>query len=817
MHSSTTITEKDTLENLDKFPTSGQRFKLKKGLGAEHIAKSVLKDIISDASKIAEKKDSEPKSPDKVTPPEELKESSESSGFTFFALGCGEHDPASKKIVAELMNEIAEKDGKSPDFITLLGDNFEDVGPTYHSFSKGFDQVYHSRNLIWIAGIPFLVIPGNHDHGFPIYPRPKELNPFRITANNNNKDLIDLEVYHTYGADEKGALDPKRVELFKKGELDLAELKSKGQTWNMPGRYYAVELDDKRELFFIDSNTFAREYIEYYIKGNKKLNKQPFWLEQVAKNPETLKLLFLHHSLHTVGKRSGCFDLDEYLSKEEITLLVEQKLITEKESKEISYNEVLRRIFKKLGLTFDLVFAAHDHSMYHYNNQNEVDPEEKKGESLLRQVVAGGAGGDLQNRYSFNESTQCFLKHHGFVKVTVPPKKDQPVIIDYYTVAKPELLKLGIKGHHLRFSHNDVIPHKEAPDEAGVKELKELVISACKHYLKINPPSKNKFPVPFIELGKDSYIPFPGVTAKVIEQLVPDDPFYADDLQNHFNRYEANTFEASINYLKYALAKSPALNEVFKLALQKSYNLTFQQFQEMSVGALKDSFLKPKISETIESTPSKAEPMALVPEKEVKEEKKEEQAANSWRMLGGLSKLFMNILPGKEIKTKEPATSLAKPGSLPKPLSPGLFSSTKPIIVGDHRTHPGLGTSPQKSPHMTITQQSPIFIRRRLSGAASSPLIEVLHSTTELSPMARSTPVPIPVTNPLAQSCHLSESPEKSPFFPSHRRVPTLESPGNASPQSLFTATCPGFEAHLAAAQGEMISTPDPSLVAVKG
>lgn len=577
------------------------------------------------------------------------------AGLEFYVLGCGENDPQAKREVAELMNEIAKGNKKRPDFLIILGDNFQENGVDSvqsEAFSEGFDKVYHAKELEEICGIPCFVVPGNHDHGFPV------LYPLRVTGINNNYEKIRSQIERTY-ADAKGAPDPQKQAAFSQDTLNPEEMKKRNQTWNMPGRYYGLT-DDTKDLFFIDSNTYVKEYIEYYLKGNKDFNKQPAWLEHVAKNPEKLKYLFLHHSLHTVGKRAFLSDAEEYLSKEDIQLLKDNNIIDRLDE---SYNEMLRRILEKQGLKFDLVFAAHDHNMYHYNNQNEIKSQENvqpskqeaksaqspskaneiynelkteaskpsepetdklkqdelkepaskiagsKKATLLKQVVTGAAGGGkgnaqkkLQNRFVFendDKSTQCFIKRRGFVRTRLPAKPGEDTLIDYYSVADPELKSLyGIGGHHIQFANDDPVPRKEAPDEKGVKELRELFLAARSKYITDNPPHANSFPIPHVKRDWGFWLSY---SYRVNDQ-VPLDAFFADDVKNHFDRFERNTFEASIHYLIYAFSKSPALAAVFfELPLFKEHKISLEQFSKKPIQDLQTLVLTGKMPEVLAS------------------------------------------------------------------------------------------------------------------------------------------------------------------------------------------------------------------------
>lgn len=692
MSTSTFVEEKKEI-SLDKLANSGRIYKLETRQTSEQVASQTIEKMINAASKSSSSQES------KKTPP-----------LNFYVLGCGEHNTDNKKIVAELMNEVARGTKKKPDFIVILGDNFEESGvksSNSESFINGFDKVYHAKELEAISGIPCFVIPGNHDHGFPI------LYPFRVTGINNDYSKISHEVNHSY-VDEKGVESPAKKELLGKNTLHTEQLRKAGQTWNMPGRYYALQYENNSELFFIDSNTYVKEYIEYILKGNKNLNGQPVWLEKFAKNPETLKLLFLHHSLHTIGKRSLISDLDDYLDNDDIDRLKKNNIIKaigtddkgNTKYEELSYNEVLRRIMERQGLQFNAVFAAHDHAMYHFNNQDIIkrNSGSKKGilfTNPLLQVVAGGAGGDLQNRYLFDKGTSSFIKHHGFVNVEVFPGKESEILFDYYSVinphlyndATPELLKTyGVKGHHLRFSSKTTKPLKEAPDEKGVKELSDIVISACDEYLQ-----KSQ-----VTATIHKWVPTTGGLTTRVSDWVPPDVFFADDLKNYFNRFETNALESCIRYLKFILLTSAnivtktetskasllsglltrfingsqnkphSLANIFFEKLRKKYDINYEQFNSLPASILKNIFIFPSNKKSLQSGLYSSTKPVVVGDK----------------MLKDNDRLKSLPLPIRTKKTTEPSRSLS-------------LDSKK--ISKHHNTHPKTSFShPDSITHSSV-------------------------------------------------------------------------------------------------------------------
>lgn len=469
----------------------------------------------------------------------ESKESKDEPSFTFYALGCADNGVESQKAVAELMNKIASSD-KKPDLIIFLGDNFTSHGVDYcHDtiFNTHFHSIYQSPELKVLNEIPCVVILGNHDSDMP------NMNPAKIMA----------QIQHSYyekTEENKPKFDMDKVQLFtpQNGssnvvELNVDQFKKQKNKWNMPSRYFSMRFAKNKEMFFIDSNTYVKEYVEFVLNkdGNKNANKQTEWLEKAAKNSDTFKLLFLHHSLHTVGKRTICHDTTDYLSANDLALLKQAGIVG-------NYNEILREILYRQGLEFDAVFAAHDHSMYYH-----VDKTRK-----LCQIVAGGAGGPLQNRYNYDnyERTPCFLKDNGFVKVEIPSGSQLEMFLNFYTVG----------GYHLKFSHKSLAPIRPLREDKLAK-LGELVITACDEYQDY--------------LAKNPQLPW--TFANKVLDVVWDDILNVDDLKNYFNRMDALDWETSVTYLKTALAKCaaaksfPKWQEIFNKLL-KNYQTSYDRF-----------------------------------------------------------------------------------------------------------------------------------------------------------------------------------------------------------------------------------------------
>lgn len=461
----------------------------------------------------------------------------------FYVVGCGGNGGETQKSVAELMNTTAEA-GQQPKFIVILGDNFYDNGidsPIDPAFNTHFYQIYHNKKLKALAGIPCFIIPGNHDHNIHrgIY-----------GTRNGQIDLqkIAAQVLHTY-IDAGGNIIPERAHLFKQQKLDLEKLPA----WVMPSCYYSFDLEDCNiEFFMVDSNTYLRSYLQHLSGDSDNPHNQAAWLEHAAKkNINTIKFVFLHHPLHTIGKRVLKPDESLYLSDLEIAALQTLKITG-------NYNEMLRHVFKRQGLRFDAAFSAHDHSMYYYLEHDKDDE--------LCQVIAGGGGGKLDPRYSvpFNDRVPCFFKNHGFVRVTVNPAAlEDKIIFDFHTTDK----------HHLKFNQLSATPKKLTAAPLALDELVKLLINACRMYLKKHLGSSGNLTSLFKNLYESRRISPHGDLGI----------FRADDLINFLNTYEEISIKQIIDRLSESMAywttPSPdSLVTFISSAIEKRYGINYEKF-----------------------------------------------------------------------------------------------------------------------------------------------------------------------------------------------------------------------------------------------
>jgi hypothetical protein len=190
--------------------------------------------------------------------------------------------------------------------------------------------------------------------------------------------------------------------------------------WLMPHRFYRLNFGNAVFLF-LDSNTFARDYLLFEKFDGKKRRENPFfsdanlvnqfaWLHQQLPSFQGKQVyLMMHHGLVTVGKRALNLKYDTrlYLNHEH-----------QKHFKLLGlegYNDILKYIVLDV-LHLDqycsrlVVFNAHDHhAMYHID-------------SRFTEVVDGNAGDPTQNFYIPTQHHQqpFHAKKPGYVTLEIP-------------------------------------------------------------------------------------------------------------------------------------------------------------------------------------------------------------------------------------------------------------------------------------------------------------------------------------------------------------------------------------------------------------
>lgn len=347
----------------------------------------------------------------------ELQREDDDLPLRFAAFGCQGSGKSSQQHVADLLKDLMTKpEQERPEFVLLLGDNVYDFGAASADDSALYETFHGYYNNPEI-NLPFFVILGNHDENLHSHNR--------FVAEKGIKRGLH-EVAHSYLPDQKYlSVDSKKI-LYANDILKLAQMPA----WNMPSRYYALD-GGNTVIFCVDSNSYARDYLNYI----KKDDTQALWLAKeynLAKEQGKRVILAQHHALYTPGQRAYKGDSKHYLEPDQIAFFNELYGIdlTHK-----PYNTLLAHILNEQGLHFDCVLAAHDHSIYYYNDSNTATS------NPLCQLTLGGGGGGLQERKEFSKQAQmgCYLKVHGLGVVTCPEDREQSMLFDIFTTKGLEL------------------------------------------------------------------------------------------------------------------------------------------------------------------------------------------------------------------------------------------------------------------------------------------------------------------------------------------------------------------------------------------
>lgn len=466
-------------------------------------------------------------------------ENKEDTERTFYIIGDAGDLQVAQRQVAELMNRVSSAKRK-PFAIILLGDNFYEntlQSPNDPAFKKSFYQVYHQASLEGICDVPFFVILGNHDYNLHFLWQNRGM---------LDQNTMGMQVMHTY-VDENGKVDDNKLALYQSPSLNLSQLPQ----WNMPSRFYAWSYHGV-DFYFIDSNTYIKDYLRS-LKNPQEENNQAIWLQtEYAKNPQHAKLLFSHHALTTMGKRhsytANSLDTRTYLTTEEIEELKKLNI-------EGSYGAMLKAVLESQALSFSTVFAAHDHAMYYYlNDENE----------RFCQIVSGGGGGKLQARECFQQwkMVPAFLKENGFVAVTFDTAQQNKVFqFDFF----------GIEKSQLRFTSQNVDPlRKEALSEDVIK-LRNPVLAAYENYIDhLRARQAGE-----LEKGVRSFI----------NGLMHRDAgvVRSDALRNYFNQYEKISFNEAVQFVIQSFGPNPKRNDnslltYFEKALVANYQINWETF-----------------------------------------------------------------------------------------------------------------------------------------------------------------------------------------------------------------------------------------------
>jgi hypothetical protein len=517
--------------------------------------------------------------------------------LNFFVFGCGGDGSENQKTVAGLMEKVAALGPDAlPDFFILLGDNFYNNGvdsPTDYRFKLNFYHPYHNADLKTICGIPYFIIMGNHDYDLSNGKTGHALKLLQgkkaYLAGTSTPQKLMAQVAHTF-VNDKGELDEEYQDLLKSSKLKVSEL----HPWNMPSRFYKLRVGNV-ELFLLDSNYYVKEFLEKE-KAEKEgkpadPNNQAVWLAANATNPDTTKMIFLHHPLKTFGKRATkhYFDWDHYLSNDEVETLSNSFGITG------GYNEMLRQIMlEHQGLQFDGVFAAHDHVMGYYNDNN------------LCQAIIGSGGGALQHRQETDtkEYIPFFANEFGFVNVKLDALRPEKTFqLDFhYSPAKPKMV---------RFTNRSLEPiqalddrsHPNPADVPKIKKLKRVIQEAYNTYLALNfayAGSKDKaeakaqetLAVPSYMSSMSGYFSkgsiFHSVASRVGEVTGlahgSNGISRADALRNFFNNYQIVSLQDCRNFMEDCFGKrfldadSSSLITLVNSGLKARHGIDYGQF-----------------------------------------------------------------------------------------------------------------------------------------------------------------------------------------------------------------------------------------------
>ncbi|GEM_PF-4486260 len=432
------------------------------------------------------------------------------NALCFYTMGCTENGFARTAKNWQNMHEAREKTGAK--FAVQNGDNNHHDGVTEQNWLVTFQKYFHA-----LQGKKFIVFgnSGNHDQN--------------AKKGVQDLDRLFLQIDYTFKTLD-GKPDPKKEAIFSKKEIDLAELKACDNPWNMPGRFGVLHIGIHIDLFFVDSSTLARDFHQFYVKGNQDTINQCAWFfRDVAKSKARVKEVFLHHPLRIDNKGSLRSDHGDYLldaEYEEILQFLKEagvqitRTIRDNLTRTLNYNELLEAIIfitgnphKKLdagpGSLVTVFHVAHLHGARFLHLQKPSTLPESKELVEFRQVTSGWGGGTLQYRFNFDdyEGTLCAFTDWGMTTHTITPSANPSLTTALTTLDKQVVT---VKDDKIVQQHLD----------EQTKSLRDAVMAACNEFqafLKQNPfdghqPMGRKMQMP--EFVNSLFSIFPAVPDK---------------------------------------------------------------------------------------------------------------------------------------------------------------------------------------------------------------------------------------------------------------------------------------------------------------
>lgn len=411
-----------------------------------------------------------------------------SDELTFFAEGCGGVPGEKQKKVASRMDGVAAF--KPPAFFLGCGDNFYHDGVTDYRdsrFTTQYHDTYGDPLLEHLAPVPGFIGLGNHDGRRHKWEQLlTSYTPTFIRTPPQTGEVVEVnQVAHSYTTQPNDKnINVSKCELYSSETLDITNLPK----WNMPFFYYSI-ICEKVQIFVLNSNSYvsdwlkkeklsekkesdlAAEVLDFSIPLEKNCKNQATWFETECKKAKLAGrtvIVVMHHPLFTASVRHFQYkgDAELYLTPDELKE-ANERLNQPVESR--IYNEILRKVFQTQEILMDMVIAAHDHSLYYYNNILDIDSPYK-----ICQVVTGGGGGDLQDRMNFQNHKNLggFLKQTGFIAITCNKYHPELITIEIFTT----------ENHYLKFTNKDPIPVREPSLDNRIEIIRELILEACDEY-----------------------------------------------------------------------------------------------------------------------------------------------------------------------------------------------------------------------------------------------------------------------------------------------------------------------------------------------